>query len=449
MSAPSFHSRVTVLLALGAALLFTTPARALQPLQTFLASAQKANPDALEAVANLAQQDALAQTALGRALPGIQLKGTYTHNQYNAEVTLAPGTQPLVLQLYDQFDFYATLNVPLVDLAQFKRIAAARRGAELTKLQLDAVRLQVSGAIAQDYYQLVANLALVQASKRQLEVAKKSLELTQDRFQLGGAPEIDVDRAKSEVERQVQQLASAGLQQAIAQRALASASGIEPAVEDSADFVEDLHQEAPLEELEKSVSALPQLQAAALSVEQAAENAEAQKLALFPTLSGQFVEHGSNSGGFTGTDWSYFFVFALTWNFDYTSVTQIHAQNAAADAARARDLRARLAAGDAVSLEWNSVRAAIARSQSARSELQTSQHAEALASDRYRVGAATQLDLLQAQRDAFSAEVSRIQADADLANARAQLRLSVGKSLSDGAPTAPIAAPLPPPAPAK
>jgi len=44
-------------------------------------------------------------------------------------------------------------------------------------------------------------------------------------------------------------------------------------------------------------------------------------------------------------------------------------------------------------------------------------------------GTITQLDLLQAQRDAFNAEVSRIQADADLINARVQLRLSSGGTL--------------------
>ena len=56
-------------------------------------------------------------------------------------------------------------------------------------------------------------------------------------------------------------------------------------------------------------------------------------------------------------------------------------------------------------------------------------HASLQARERYRAGTITQLDLLQAQRDAFNAEVSRIQADADLVNARAQLRLSSGHSL--------------------
>ena len=54
------------------------------------------------------------------------------------------------------------------------------------------------------------------------------------------------------------------------------------------------------------------------------------------------------------------------------------------------------------------------------------------ARDRYQAGATIQLELLQAQRDAFAADVSRIQADADLVNARAQLRLASGTSLLKG-----------------
>ena len=44
-------------------------------------------------------------------------------------------------------------------------------------------------------------------------------------------------------------------------------------------------------------------------------------------------------------------------------------------------------------------------------------------------GAIAQIDLLQAQRDAFQAEVTRIRTDANLLNARAQLLISSGRSL--------------------
>ena len=42
-------------------------------------------------------------------------------------------------------------------------------------------------------------------------------------------------------------------------------------------------------------------------------------------------------------------------------------------------------------------------------------------------GVATQLDVIQAERDAFAASVARIQSDAELAYARAALRLDAGR----------------------
>lgn len=80
------------------------------------------------------------------------------------------------------------------------------------------------------------------------------------------------------------------------------------------------------------------------------------------------------------------------------------------------------------------VRTGIARSRSARAQAEVSAHASQLARERYEAGTATQLDLLQAQRDAFAADAARIQADADLVNSRAQLRLAAGRSIVDGRP---------------
>jgi len=42
-------------------------------------------------------------------------------------------------------------------------------------------------------------------------------------------------------------------------------------------------------------------------------------------------------------------------------------------------------------------------------------------------GASTQLDMIQADRDAFAANAARIQADSNLLNARHQLRLASGR----------------------
>src|SRR5579859_3023752 len=64
------------------------PALAIQPLEVFLTGAQKANVDALEAQAVLAQTQAQHDVSLGRVLPGVSAKGTYTRNQYDVTFPL-------------------------------------------------------------------------------------------------------------------------------------------------------------------------------------------------------------------------------------------------------------------------------------------------------------------------------------------------------------------------
>src|SRR5437868_13161092 len=105
--------------------LYPRPSQALQPVEIFLAGARQQNPDELEARANLAQQEAQADSTLGRVLPGIAARGSYTRNQYSSEIDLAaPGQsqQPVTVVPKDQWDGSATVKVPLVDLAGFRRV---------------------------------------------------------------------------------------------------------------------------------------------------------------------------------------------------------------------------------------------------------------------------------------------------------------------------------------
>ncbi len=412
----------------AASVLHASPAAALQGLEQFVAGARRQNPDALEASANLSQQQAEADSTLGAVLPGVSARGSYTRNQYSSSIS-AGLPQPVTLVPTDQWDGSATLKVPLVDLAGFRKVSAARTTAEAGARQLDATRLQVEGQVAQDYYQVVANLALVAASETALEVSREGLRLAQARYQAGSAAALEVDRARADVEQQFQQLAAARLLVQLGARALQSASGVEPDVSAVVPLADDLHPEAELHAFEAGLPGLPAVAAASANTRAAELQAAAQRLALAPSIAGTFTEHGSNAPGFSGHDWSYQAALTATWTFDLTNLAGIRAQDAAADAARAREIRAVLAAGDAIHREWSTVVADIARSRSARVGREAAVHAAVQARDRYRAGTSTQLDLLQAQRDAFSAEVNRIQADAELVNARAQLRLSSGLSL--------------------
>jgi outer membrane protein TolC len=423
-------------LLVGAIVLAGEPASALQPLDAFLVGARAYAPDNAEARANLERQRAEASVARGRVLPGVSVAGTYTRNQYESKVQLpATGGGPpatVTVTPRDQLVGAATVTVPLVDLSNLERAVAARTSAGALDAQQRSTALQVESVVAQDYYQLIANAALVEASRRAVDVAKVSLRIANERRAAGTAALLEVDRARAEVESDLQQLTGAELQVAIVARALQSLTGVTPELDDRGSLADDLHEEGPLDRFEPPDDALPSLLAATRSRASAEQQATAQRLSLLPRVVGSFTEQETNTSGFAGHDATWQATLGLTWSFDFTTLPAIRSEEASADAARARERRARLAARDAIHDAWKTVGANIARGRSARAQAEASSEASAQALERYRAGTATQLDLLQAQRDAFTADASRIQADANLVNSRAQLRIAAGTSLLEG-----------------
>jgi outer membrane protein TolC len=405
-------------------------AQALQPLEAFIRSGRTKSPDNAEARANLSQQRGVADATLGRVLPGISARGNYVRNQYQSvlDFSLDPNAPPtrVTIQPFNQLTGSATLTVPLIDLAGFVRTAAQYSAAEGFAKQAEATALQVESLVVQNYFQLLANMSLVVSSERALEVARESLRLAQAQQAAGRATLLDVDRAVAEVERQVQFLATAKLQVALSARALESASGLTPESLVPVPFEDDLHEEPDLASFSPPDPALPSIAATMKLTESADKLALAQKLTLVPVVAGTFTESGTNASGFVGHHYTWQAGVGAIWQFDLTTIANMRAQDAFADGARAREQRVRLAARDAIYRFWQTVHSDIATSRSARAQAKATAHAARLAADRYQAGAATQLDLLQAERDAYAADVARIQSDADLANARNQLRLAAG-----------------------
>jgi outer membrane protein TolC len=423
---------IKVLAAAGGAVL-AARATALQPLDDFLRGARASGADLAEARALRSQAAADADAALGGALPRLSLRGTYTRNQYESAIELpsAGGGPPetAVITPRDQVDGTATLDVPLVDLAKFARIASARTAARAAATQAASTDLRVQALVSQEYHQLVADVALVASSRRALEVARASQRIAEERNRAGTAALLDVERAKAEVERNVQQLAAAELEVSLLARALQSATGVAPEVGSEVALADDLHQESPMERFQAPDERLPSLAAAVQARVAAEQQARSRRLALVPSLGAAMAEHAADFKGLAGHEATWQATLTLSWSFDLTTLADIRSQDAAADAARAREQRARLAARDDIHRAWMTVRTNIARSRSARAQAEVSARAAGLALDRYQVGEGTQLDLLQAQRDAFAADAARIQADADLLNSRAQLRIAAGESL--------------------
>jgi outer membrane protein TolC len=379
-------------------------------------------------------QDSNALAVTGRLLPSLSARGTYTHNQFEVDFPLSM-TQVLTIQPLDQLDGAVQLDVPVLDLASIDRSRAARADARAAKLTVRATLLDVERQVARIYYQLIGAEALRRSTEKNLAAAQDSLDLSRERRAGGIATQLEVERAAAEVERAKQNIADAELLSRLSRRSLRTLTGIEPAG-DVPSPEDDLHEEAPLEVWEKTPDEqVPLLAASAELVRSAAANARAAKLSLVPTLSATGLERFTNATAFLfGHNAIFSAALGLSWRLDVPTLANMRTTSANAAIAGIRHERVRLVVRDQIHEAWQRVRANIAKSRAARAEVFAADLAAQFAGERYASGAGTQLDLVQAQRDAFAATVARIQSDADLVFARALLRLTSGVPLEKDEP---------------
>jgi outer membrane protein TolC len=192
---------------------------------------------------------------------------------------------------------------------------------------------------------------------------------------------------------------------------------------------DDLHAEGAVAGFEERIEQLPAVKAADLDADAAGKVATASRLALVPIVSGQFTQRFSNATGFQNQAATYNAGIGLQWRIDVPTFQNMQVQSANESTAKLAAERARLQARDQVFQDWNRLEAARQKAELVQAQVAAAQRASQVAKDRYAVGAATQVDVIQAERDVFGAEVAQIQARTELATARASLKLSSGLPL--------------------
>jgi outer membrane protein TolC len=413
------------------------PARALQPVGEFLTHAKTWNTQNRAAHATTAQRDAELGISTGALLPNLSATAMYTRNQYQVTTgdafsgLIPPNTPTLIIQPQDQFDGNAILNIPIIHIANWDRRAAAKSALAGARADEANSELLVQKDVLKGYYSLLGDEAVLLSATKNAAIARHNVKLASDRKEGGTGSELDVQRALADQAKADQSVTAAQLSVTNARRDLYSLSGL--VAEPAAGFPEDdLREEPALESWMGQASAAPAVKSARANRITAEESARAVKHEVLPTLAATAEEKLTNATAFNGGHGSvYLLQLAATWRLDTTISAQNRAQNAAAAVARANEDQARIAAEDAVFKDWQQIRADIDSARSARAQVKATQLAASLAEDRYESGVATQLDVLQAQQDAFSADVARIQADADLAYARLALRLDAGQLVKE------------------
>lgn len=402
-----------------------------QSLKTFLDAADTQNLDVRLGVQATVTADSNFGQAWGALLPALTATGDITHNQYAAIVTIPTGpssSEKITITPMNQRDLSLKVELPLLDATRWLKTASARASLDGATQRELATRDTVRRQVVSGYYGFAGAGAVLDSARRSLELSRAQLEQQDVRHRAGVATELDLVRASAEVARNEQLVADAEVQAELARRTLETLSGLE--VKQSVTMPDDdLHPEADLKSFEDRVGALPQVQAAQLDATSASRNWTAAALALVPTVNGQFTEKFTNATGFQGANELWNAGVNLNWRLDAVGVQGIRAASAAEQTAALNAEKARQTARDQVHSDWLKVRAALSKVRSAKAQVESARRAEALARDRNAAGVANQLDVIQASRDLFSAEVNDIQARFELTQARVALRLSAGLPL--------------------
>jgi outer membrane protein TolC len=334
-----------------------------------------------------------------------------------------------VITPQDQIDAVFSLSVPLIDAGSWRRIGGARATADAARERANAAKLDVQKSVARTYFQYVAACALVAAAEQSRDAAKENEQVVSLRHNAGLASDLDLARASADTDRARQSISDAELTRELAARSLETLTGLWPSGP-VPPLDDNLAEEAALASWQRTSATLPQVRAAELDLVAAQKSASAAWLAYVPTLSGTVTEHLTNAPGF-GQPAAFLAALSLAFRADLVTLYNARALSAATAVSAVRSERTRRDAEDQIFNAWSQIRAYLVRSRAARSQRESTKLAATLSHRRYAAGTATQLEVIQAERDAFSAEVARIQADADLAYSRVLLRLSSGQIPSD------------------
>lgn len=412
-------------------------ADAMQPLEDFWRSARLYNENNVQAQAQTQKAQAQIRVEGGQLLPRFSAQGTYTRNQYGAAFTfpaLTEGSQPVSYTILpqNQWDGSIILTIPVLDMTQWARRKVAKKSADATSAGELATRQNVEKHVAQLYFGLVGQQGILDASERSFDFAKRAEQIVQDRFDTGAASKLERQRARAETALAEQTLADARLQVALAARGLETLTHLTPEGH-AVQAADDLHAEAPLAQwLGQEPNTFAPVRAALARAEANLSGLRAARYGYLPALSVSAQERFTNQTGLNGGHHMAYLLYAtLSWKLDFSLTPQATAQKAAVEESLALLQQQRRQAQDVIFEDWHRIQADVQRCQAARQAVEATRLAAELALEQYSVGAATQLDVLQAKKEAFSADIQSVQADSDLKYQRIALRIDADPTFND------------------
>lgn len=400
-------------------------------LEEALRLALQVQPAVVTARGDLAAASAARREAVGNWLPSLSgngsLRRSFSSNRVNnvtGEVTTVPAS-----------NFYeAGLSTSLLVFDGFQRPAQSRAaGANVDNADAQLVnqRFQVMLQTKQAFFNAITAQELVGVAGRRIERAEEQLKISRDKLAAGSATRSDTLRSTVELANARLQLVNAQADLSISTASLARLIGYDGPVRpvsDSALFVMGTLDTAALRT--EVVDEAPSVRAARASARAADAQVQVSRAQYFPTLSAGYSNSlaGSDLGQLLNSS---SFRLSLNWPLfnGFTRETSVARANATADAARARADDARRQAQAQFTQYVASLGGAQARMAIAQASLAAAEEDLRVQRERYRLGAATIVEVLTSQVSLDQAATDLVTARLDFLVARAQLEALLGREL--------------------
>jgi outer membrane protein TolC len=188
------------------------------------------NPTALSAIADIRRSQALVREARAGWFPTLVGTGTYT--RLDSDRTLGNGT---VIAGANSFNANALLTVPIINPKAWSLQTHAEDQVEVSRVSLAEVRRQLALAVGRAYLTVIAQKRLVEVSERARDTAKAHYDYAKKRFEGGVGNRLDYVRASQQLASAESQLHQARSGLVRAREALGVLVGVEGPVDSGDD----------------------------------------------------------------------------------------------------------------------------------------------------------------------------------------------------------------------
>lgn len=399
-------------------------------LQQALLMAVRTQPAVVQAEGNLDVAHASQREAVGNYLPTLSANSGWSRNSSGGRFD--PTTQTFVNSASNSWNGGLRLNLTIFDgFAREARARLASAGTASADAALTNQRFQIELQTKQAFFNALAADELARASAAQLQTARDQLKISRDKMLAGSATRADTLTATVQVANARLTLLNAQTSRETAQAQLARLVGSNQLVRPVADSsLYILPQIDTLELRREAIDNSPSVQTAQANVKTAQAQVAVSRAQYFPSLSAGY----SNSlGGQTLSalrhSWS--LSVSLSWNLfnGFTRETGMAQSDAQRNYAQAALADARRQASTNLTTQLAALASAEQRISIAKVSGDAADENLRVQQERYRVGAATIVDVQTAEASVATAASDMVRARLDFLVARAQIEALIGRTL--------------------